>query len=282
MKKILIALAAALLVPSSGAIAGGIPTFDSVAETTRQTFHLADSVFTETVDLAQRAQQSINEVNATIESANRTVRQAEDQFKQTLENTTGVFGNVFDDILKKNTEKMKNAISTSSKELASAFNNGAEAAIKSVNKDKIRAWWNASAADDLCGGDGTNPNATKYQKVCAHLTWADSTYAVMMKTYQEEVKEQLKIVDSIRIQMVKGGMTQKQMQDAQATLAAVSAQIALRKEYLESLKDEYERQREIANRHARIILKKAGTDNEVDDTVASELLFNESGREFME
>ena len=38
-------------------------------------------------------------------------------------------------------------------------------------------------------------------------------------------------------QVAKGGMTQKQMQDAQATIAAISAQIELRKQAAEALKE---------------------------------------------
>ena len=256
MKKILIAVTAALLVPSFGAFAGGIPTFDSISETTRQTFHLADSIFTETVDLAQRAQQSINEVNATIESANRTVRQAEDQFKQTLENTTGMFSTVFDDILKKNVDAMKKSIESNSKELADAFNYGAKSVVKSVNKDKIMAWWKASASDEVCGGDGTEAKATKYEKFCAAITMADATYAVQMDDYQEQIKQDMETLDTIRQQVAKGGMTQKQMQDAQATIAAISAQIELRKQAAEALKEKHERYSEMANKKARIMMAK--------------------------
>ena len=56
-------------------------------------------------------------------------------------------------------------------------------------------------------------------------------------------------------QVAKGGMTQKQMQDAQATIAAISAQIELRKQAAEALKDDYERQREIAEKKAQRLLR---------------------------
>lgn len=48
-------------------------------------------------------------------------------------------------------------------------------------------------------------------------------------------------------QVAKGGMTQKQMQDAQATIAAISAQIELRKQAAEALKEKHERYSEMAN-----------------------------------
>lgn len=56
-------------------------------------------------------------------------------------------------------------------------------------------------------------------------------------------------------QVAKGGMTQKQMQDAQATIAAISAQIELRKQAADALNDDYERKREIAEKNARRLLR---------------------------
>lgn len=250
MKKLITAFAAALLVPSFSAIAGGIPVFDGVSETTRQTFHLADTIFTETVDLAQRAQQSINEVNATVESANRAIQQSEAQFKQTIENTTGMFSDVFDDIIKKNTEKMKASIQSSSKEISDAFNYGAKSVVQSVSKEKIMAWWKASGAEEKCGGDGTEAKATKYEKYCAAITMADATYAAKIEEYQDGIREDMATLDSIRQQVAKGGMTQKQMQDAQVTLAAVAAQIKLREQAMQSLKDDYEMKRKLAEQAA--------------------------------
>lgn len=61
--------------------------------------------------------------------------------------------------------------------------------------------------------------------------------------------------DTIMQQVAKGGMTQKQMQDAQATIAAISAQIELRKQAAEALKDDYERKREIAEKKAQRLLR---------------------------
>ena len=251
MKKLITAIAAALLVPSFGAIASGIPVFDGAAETTRQTFHLADTIFTETVDLAQRAQQSINEVNATVESANRAIQQSEAQFKQTIENTTGMFSTVFDDILKKNVDAMKKSIESSSKELSDAFNYGAKSVVQSVSKEKIMAWWKASASDELCGGDGTEAKASKYEKFCAAITMADATYAVKMEDYHNEIMRQMAQVDAIRQQVAKGGMTPKQMQDAQVTLATAQAYIVLNRQAAEAMKDEYKAKREIAENIAR-------------------------------
>lgn len=251
MKKLITAFAAALLVPSFSAIAGGIPVFDGVSETTRQTFHLADTIFTETVDLAQRAQQSINEVNATVESANRAIQQSEAQFKQTIENTTGMFSTVFDDILKKNVDAMKKSIESSSKELSDAFNYGAKSVVQSVSKEKIMAWWKASASDELCGGDGTEAKASKYEKFCAAITMADATYAVKMEDYHNEIMRQMAQVDAIRQQVAKGGMTPKQMQDAQVTLATAQAYIVLNRQAAEAMKDEYKAKREIAENIAR-------------------------------
>lgn len=252
MKKLITAIAAALLVPSFGAIAGGIPVFDGVSETTRQTFHLADTIFTETVDLAQRAQQSINEVNATVESANRAIQQSEDQFKQTIQNTTGMFSDVFDDIIKKNTEKMKATIQSSSQELTQAFNYGVKGIVQSVSKDKIMAWWKESGAEEKCGGDGTEAKATDHEKYCAALTIADATYAVKLEEFQDGIKEDMETLDSIRQQLANGdGMTQKQMQDATVTLATIGAQIELRKQAIEAYKEDYARKRNMAASNAQ-------------------------------
>lgn len=274
MKKLITAIAAALLVPSFGAIAGGIPVFDGVSETTRQTFHLADTIFTETVDLAQRAQQSINEVNATVESANRAIQQSEAQFKQTIENTTGMFSDVFDDIIKKNTEKMKASIESSSKELTSAFNYGAKAVVQSVSKEKIMAWWKASGAEEKCGGDGTEAKATKYEKYCAALTMADATYAAKIEEYQDGIKEDMATLDSIRQQLANGkGMTQKQMQDTTVTLATISAQIKLREQALNALKDEYAAKRKMAEKNAKMALRKEDSPELMDAKFKQGLTF---------
>jgi len=252
MKKLITAIAAALLLPSFSAIAGGIPVFDGVSETTRQTFHLADTIFTETVDLAQRAQQSINEVNATVESANRAIQQSEDQFKQTIKNTTGMFSDVFDDIIKKNTEKMKATIQSSSQELTQAFNYGVKGIVQSVSKDKIMAWWKESGAEEKCGGDGTEAKATDHEKYCAALTIADATYAVKLEEFQDGIKEDMETLDSIRQQLANGdGMTQKQMQDATVTLATIGAQIELRKQAIEAYKEDYARKRNMAASNAQ-------------------------------
>lgn len=252
MKKLITAIAAALLLPSFGAIAGGIPVFDGVSETTRQTFHLADTIFTETVDLAQRAQQSINEVNATVESANRAIQQSEAQFKTTIQNTTGMFSDVFDDIIKKNTEKMKATIQSSSQELTQAFNYGVKGIVQSVSKDKIMAWWKESGAEEKCGGDGTEAKATDHEKYCAALTIADATYAVKLEEFQDGIKEDMETLDSIRQQLANGdGMTQKQMQDATVTLATIGAQIELRKQAIEAYKEDYARKRNMAASNAQ-------------------------------
>lgn len=256
MKKLITAIAAAMLLPSFGAIASGIPVFDGAAETTRQTFHQADMVFKKTVELAQSAQQSVNEINNTINQTTRMIDNAEQQFKTTIENTTGVFSTVFDDILKKNVDAMKKSIESNSKELADAFNYGAKSVVKSVNKDKIMAWWKASASDEICGGDGTEAKATKYEKFCAAITMADATYAVQMDDYQAQIKQDMETLDTIRQQVAKGGMTQKQMQDAQATIATISAQIELRKQAAEALKEKHERYSEMANKKARIMMAK--------------------------
>ena len=251
MRKLITAIAAALLVPSFGAMATGIPVFDAAQEAA----HQADMAFKKTVELAQSAQQSIDEINNTINQTTRIIDNAEQQFKTTIENTTGMFSTVFDDILKKNTEKMKASIESSSKELADAFNYGAKSVVKSVNKDKIMAWWKASASDEICGGDGTEAKATKYEKFCAAITMADATYAVQMDEYQDQIKQDMQTLDSVRQQVAKGGMTQKQMQDAQATIAAISAQIELRKQAADALNDDYERKREIAEKNARRLLR---------------------------
>ncbi len=273
MKKLITAIAAALLVPSFGAIASGIPVFDGAAETTRQTFHLADTIFTETVDLAQRAQQSINEVNATVESANRAIQQSEAQFRQTIENTTGMFSTVFDDILKKNVDAMKKSIETSSKELSDAFNYGAKTVVQSVSKEKIMAWWKASGAEEKCGGDGTEAKATKYEKYCAAITMADATYAAKIEEYQDGIREDMATLDSIRQQVAKGGMTQKQMQDAQVTLAAVAAQIKLREQALNALKDEYAAKRKMAEKNAKMALRKEDSPEIMDAKFKQGLTF---------
>lgn len=64
-------------------------------------------------------------------------------------------------------------------------------------------------------------------------------------------------------QVAKGGMTQKQMQDAQATIAAISAQIELRKQAAEALKEKHERYSEIANKKAQILLSKEDSPDEL-------------------
>ena len=274
MKKLITAIAAALLVPSFGAIASGIPVFDGAAETTRQTFHLADTIFTETVDLAQRAQQSINEVNATVESANRAIQQSEAQFKQTIENTTGMFSTVFDDILKKNVDAMKKSIESSSKELADAFNYGAKSVVQSVSKEKIMAWWKASGSEEICGGDGTEAKATQYEKYCAAITMADATYAAKMEDYNKHIQNQMDQVDAIRQQVAKGGMTQKQMQDAQATLATISALIDLDQQAIKAYKEEYLTKRDIAARNARMKLRKEPSQEELQKRFRKSLTFS--------
>ncbi len=274
MKKLITAIAAALLVPSFGAIASGIPVFDGAAETTRQTFHLADTIFTETVDLAQRAQQSINEVNATVESANRAIQQSEAQFRQTIENTTGMFSTVFDDILKKNVDAMKKSIETSSKELSDAFNYGAKTVVQSVSKEKIMAWWKASGSEEICGGDGTGAKATKYEKYCAAITMADATYAAKIEEYQNGIRQDMVTLDSIRQQLASNkGMTQKQMQDATVTLATVGAQIELRKQAMEALKNEYEAKREMAENNADRALRREPSPAELQEKFKKGLSF---------
>jgi F0F1-type ATP synthase membrane subunit b/b' len=275
MKKLITAIAAAMLLPSFGAIASGIPVFDGAAETTRQTFHQADMVFKKTVELAQSAQQSVNEINNTINQTSRMIDNAEQQFKTTIENTTGMFSDVFDDIIKKNTEKMKKSIESNSKELADAFNYGAKSVVKSVNKDKIMAWWKASASDEVCGGDGTEAKATKYEKFCAAITMADATYAVQMDEYQDQIKQDMETLDTIRQQVAKGGMTQKQMQDAQATITAISAQIELRKQAAEALKEKHERYNEMANKKARLLLQKEDSPAELQARFQKALTFDE-------
>ena len=276
MKKLITAIAAASLSMSFSAMAGGIPVVDAVAEATRQLYHQADLEFKNTVELAQSAQQSINEINNTINQTSRMIENAEQQFKTTIENTTGMFSTVFDDILKKNVDAMKKSVESNSNELSSALNHGMESVVKSVNKDKIKAWWEASAADEVCGGDGTEAKATKYEKLCAQITTADATYAVMMDEYQQIIKEQMEMVDKIEREVAKGGMTQKQMQDAQVTLAAAKAQIELRKEAASALKEEYERKRDLANEKARILLRKEGSPEEIKAKFAKSMTFEES------
>ena len=275
MKKLITAIAAAMLLPSFGAIASGIPVFDGAAETTRQTFHMADMAFKKTVELAQSAQQSIDEINNTINQTTRMIDNAEQQFKQTIENTTGVFSTVFDDILKKNVDAMKKSIESNSKELADAFNYGAKSVVKSVNKDKIMAWWKASASDEVCGGDGTEAKATQYEKFCAAITMADATYAVQMDEYQDQIRQDMETLDTIRQQVAKGGMTQKQMQDAQATITAISAQIELRKQAAEALKEKHERYNEMANKKARLLLQKEDSPAELQARFQKALTFDE-------
>ena len=275
MKKLITAIAAAMLLPSFGAIASGIPVFDGAAETTRQTFHQADMVFKKTVELAQSAQQSIDEINNTINQTTRMIDNAEQQFKKTIENTTGVFSTVFDDILKKNVDAMKKSIESNSKELADAFNYGAKSVVKSVNKDKIMAWWKASASDEVCGGDGTEAKATQYEKFCAAITMADATYAVQMDEYQDQIRQDMETLDTIRQQVAKGGMTQKQMQDAQATIAAISAQIELREQAAEALKEKHERYSEMANKKARILLRKEGNPDELMAKFSKSMTFDD-------
>ena len=275
MKKLITAIAAALLVPSFGAIASGIPVFDGAAETTRQTFHLADTIFTATVDLAQRAQQSINEVNATVESANRAIQQSEAQFKQTIENTTGMFSTVFDDILKKNVDAMKKSIESSSKELADAFNYGAKSVVQSVSKEKIMAWWKASGSEEICGGDGTEAKSTQYEKYCAAITMADATFAAKMEDYNKHIQNQMEQVNAIRQQVASGGMTQKQMQDAQVTLATMSALINLDQQAIKAYKEQYAAKRAIAARNAQLKLNKEPPADELKQRFAKSLTFSE-------
>ena len=275
MKKLITAIAAALLVPSFGAMAGGIPVFDAINKATQEAYHLADKEFKTTVELAQEAQESINEINNTINQTSRMIDNAEQQFKTTIQNTTGMFSTVFDDILKKNVDAMKKSIESNSKELADAFNYGAKSVVKSVNKDKIMAWWKASASDEICGGDGTEAKATKYEKFCAAITMADATYAVQMDEYQDQIKQDMETLDSVRQQVAKGGMTQKQMQDAQATIAAISAQIELRKQAAEALKEKHERYSEIANKKAQILLSKEDSPDELQARFKKSLTFSE-------
>lgn len=252
MRKLITAIAAALLVPSFGAIASGIPVFDGAAETTRQTFHQADMVFKETVELAQSAQQSVNEINNTINQTSRMIDNAEQQFKTTIQNTTGMFSDVFDDIIKKNTEKMKATIQSSSQELTQAFNYGVKGIVQSVSKDKIMAWWKASGAEEKCGGDGTEAKATKYEKYCAALTMADATYAVKLEEFQDGIKEDMTTLDTIRQQLASNkGMTQKQMQDATVTLATIGAQIELKKQAMEAYKADFSRMFNLAVENAQ-------------------------------
>ena len=252
MKKLITAIAAAMLLPSFGAIASGIPVFDGAAETTRQTFHQADMVFKKTVELAQSAQQSVNEINNTINQTTRMIDNAEQQFKTTIQNTTGMFSDVFDDIIKKNTEKMKATIQSSSQELTQAFNYGVKGIVQSVSKDKIMAWWKESGAEEKCGGDGTEAKATDHEKYCAALTIADATYAVKLEEFQDGIKEDMETLDSIRQQLANGdGMTQKQMQDATVTLATIGAQIELRKQAMEAYKEDYARKRNMAASNAQ-------------------------------
>ena len=257
MKKLITAIAAALLVPSFGAMATGIPVFDAAA----QAAHQADMVFKKTVELAPSAQQSVNEINNTINQTSRMIDNAEQQFKTTIENTTGMFSDVFDDIIKKNTEKMKASIESSSKELSDAFNYGAKSVVQSVSKEKIMAWWKASGAEEKCGGDGTEAKATKFEKYCAALAMADATYAAKIEEYQDGIKEDMATLDTIRQQLANGkGMTQKQMQDSTVTLATIAAQIELRKQALAALKDEYEVKRKIAVNNATHKLKNESYD----------------------
>lgn len=274
MKKLITAIAAAMLLPSFGAIASGIPVFDGAAETTRQTFHQADTIFTETVDLAQRAQQSINEVNATVESANRAIQQSEDQFKQTIENTTGMFSTVFDDILKKNVDAMKKSIESSSKELSDAFNYGAKSVVQSVSKEKIMAWWKASGNEEICGGDGTEAKATQYEKYCAAITMADATYSVKMKDYNNHLQDLMKQVDAIRQQVASGGMTQKQMQDAQVALATISALITLDQRAIQSYREQYIDNRTTASINAQLKLRKEPSAEELRQRFSKSLTFS--------
>lgn len=275
MKKLITAIAAALLVPSFGAMAGGIPVFDAINKATQEAYHLADKEFKTTVELAQSAQQSVNEINNTINQTTRMIDNAEQQFKKTIENTTGVFSTVFDDILKKNVDAMKKSIESNSKELADAFNYGAKSVVKSVNKDKIMAWWKASASDEVCGGDGTEAKATQYEKFCAAITMADATYAVQMDEYQDQIRQDMETLDTIRQQVAKGGMTQKQMQDAQATIAAISAQIELREQAAEALKEKHERYSEMANKKARILLRKEGNPDELMAKFSKSMTFDD-------
>ncbi|MDY6375171.1 MAG: hypothetical protein SPL69_03565 [Succinivibrionaceae bacterium] len=274
MKKLITAIAAALLVPSFGAMAGGIPVFDGAAKADRDMYHLADRIFTETNDLAARAQESVNEINNTIQQTTRMIDNAEQQFKTTIQNTTGMFSDVFDDIIKKNTEKMKASIESSSKELTSAFNYGAKAVVQSVSKEKIMAWWKASGAEEKCGGDGTEAKATKYEKYCAALTMADATYAAKIEEYQDGIRQDMVTLDSIRQQLASNkGMTQKQMQDATVTLATVGAQIELRKQAMEALKNEYEAKREMAENNADRALRREPSPAELQEKFKKGLSF---------
>lgn len=252
MKKLITAIAAALLVPSFGAMASGIPVFDGAAKADRDMYHLADRIFTETNDLAARAQESVNEINNTIQQTTRMIDNAEQQFKTTIQNTTGMFSDVFDDIIKKNTEKMKATIQSSSQELTQAFNYGVKGIVQSVSKDKIMAWWKASGAEEKCGGDGTEAKATQAEKYCAALTMADATYAVKLQDFQDGIKEDMTTIDSIRQQLASNkGMTQKQMQDATVTLATVGAQIELKKQAMEAYKADFSRMFNLAVENAQ-------------------------------
>ncbi|MBQ1873383.1 MAG: hypothetical protein II152_06430 [Succinivibrionaceae bacterium] len=76
-------------------------------------------------------------------------------------------------------------------------------------------------------------------------------------------------------QVAKGGMTQKQMQDAQATIAAISAQIELRKQAAEALKEKHERYSEMANKKAQILLSKEDSPDELQARFKKSLTFSE-------
>lgn len=271
MKKLITAIAAALLVPSFGAMATGIPVFDAAA----QAAHQADMVFKKTVELAQSAQQSVDEINNTINQTTRMIDNAEQRFKTTIENTTGMFSTVFDDILKKNVDAMKKSIESSSKELSDAFNYGAKSVVQSVSKEKIMAWWKASGSEEICGGDGTEAKATQYEKYCAAITMADATYAAKMEDYNKHIQNQMDQVDAIRQQVAKGGMTQKQMQDAQATLATISALIDLDQQAIKAYKEQYAAKRAIAARNAQLKLNKEPPADELKQRFAKSLTFSE-------
>lgn len=76
-------------------------------------------------------------------------------------------------------------------------------------------------------------------------------------------------------QVAKGGMTQKQMQDAQATITAISAQIELRKQAAEALKEKHERYNEMANKKARLLLQKEDSPAELQARFQKALTFDE-------
>lgn len=136
------------------------------------------------------------------------------------------------------------------------------------------AWWKASGSEEICGGDGTEAKATQYEKYCAAITMADATYAAKMEDYNKHIQNQMDQVDAIRQQVAKGGMTQKQMQDAQATLATISALIDLDQQAIKAYKEEYLTKRDIAARNARMKLRKEPSQQELQKRFHKSLTFS--------